>query len=277
MCRFIYNYFGDSMKIYLDLVLLLNFCLDFILLMSVSYILRRNISIKKLILGALVGAFSILGLFFKLNSIEILIYKIISSILMIITSFKYRNLKYTIKNLIYLYILSFVLGGCLYFLNDQLAYKNIGIMFYHKKVNINYIFILVVGIVIYYLYLKQLKELKLVYSNYQNVMIIFKNNIINCTGFVDSGNKLIDPVSNCKIILLDKRQIIFDINNFKMNLVPYKTASSKSILKCIKPDKIFINNKLVSNKYLVGIMENKINIDGVDILLNQEIMEEINV
>lgn len=264
------------MKIYLDLVLFLNFGLDFILLMSVSYILRRNVPIKNIVLGSFVGAFSIFGLFLRLNNIEVLIYKILSSILMIIACFKYRTLKYTIKNLIYLYILSFVLGGCLYFLNDQIAYKNIGIIFYHKKVNVNYIFILILGIVIYYLYLKQLKQLKLVYSNYQNVMIVFKNNIINCTGYVDSGNKLIDPVSKCKIILLDKRQMIFDINNFKMNLVPYKTASSTSLLKCIKPDKIFINNKLVSNTYLVGLMEESINIDGVDALLNQEIMEEIN-
>ena len=52
MCYFFYTYKGDKMKIYLDLIMILNFFIDFILLLSVSLILKRNIKLTKLMLGA---------------------------------------------------------------------------------------------------------------------------------------------------------------------------------------------------------------------------------
>ena len=95
------------MKIYLDIVLLINFGFDFLLLLSVSLILRRNIKLYKLMIGAFIGSISILTLFMKINSLELFVIKIIISILMCISTFNYKNLKYTIKNIIFLYISSF--------------------------------------------------------------------------------------------------------------------------------------------------------------------------
>ena len=112
------------MKIYIDLILLLNFGFDFLLLLSVSLILRRNAPIYKLLLGAFIGSISVLTLFMKINSLQLFIIKIIISILMTTTSFKYKNIKYTLKNILYLYISSIVLGGTLYLLNIELTYKN---------------------------------------------------------------------------------------------------------------------------------------------------------
>ena len=58
------------MKIYLDLILLLNFGFDFILLLSVSLILRRNVKIYKILIGAFIGSISILTLFININSMD---------------------------------------------------------------------------------------------------------------------------------------------------------------------------------------------------------------
>ena len=125
---FYYTYFGDKMKIYIDLILLLNFGFDFLLLLSVSTILRRNTEIYKLLLGAFIGSISVLTLFIKITSLELFMLKIIISILMCLISFKYKNIKYTLKNILYLYISSIVLGGALYLLNIEFTYKNQGII-----------------------------------------------------------------------------------------------------------------------------------------------------
>ena len=69
MCLFFYNYFGDYMKVYLDLIMILNFGLDFILLLTVSLILKRGVSISRIMLGAFIGGLSIIFLFFKMDSI----------------------------------------------------------------------------------------------------------------------------------------------------------------------------------------------------------------
>ena len=53
------------MKIYLDLLFFLNFGFDFILLLVVSIILRRNVSLTRIVLGGLIGGLSIFILFLK--------------------------------------------------------------------------------------------------------------------------------------------------------------------------------------------------------------------
>ena len=108
------------MKIYVDLVLLLNFGFDLILLFTVAIILRRQTNLKKLILGALVGSITILSMFIEMKSLELFLVKILISIFMVIITFGYRDIHYMFKNLFYLYTSSILLGGFLYFLNFPL-------------------------------------------------------------------------------------------------------------------------------------------------------------
>lgn len=111
---FFYNKKGDYMTIYLDIVFILNFSFDAFLLFTVAIILKRKTSFKRILLGSLVGSLTIIFLFFNLNNYLLFIVKIIFAILMILTSFGYRNLKYTCNNLFYLITTSILLGGFLY-------------------------------------------------------------------------------------------------------------------------------------------------------------------
>ena len=130
------------MKIYLDLVLLLNFFMDLLLLTTVSVVLKRNVKFYRLLLGAFLGALSIFLLFIKINSLTLFIIKIIISFIMIFTSFGFKDIKYTSRNMLYLYITSIILGGFLYYLNLEFSYKNSGIVFYHNGLSVNYIFLI---------------------------------------------------------------------------------------------------------------------------------------
>ena len=56
--------------------------------------------------------------------------------------------------------------------------------------------------------------------------------------------------------------------------MPYKTIDKESILKCILGNNLYINNKKVNKKFLIG-NSNNINIDGVDCLFNEKLMEEL--
>lgn len=262
------------MKIYLDLVLILNFIFDFLLLTSVSIFLRRNISLTRLIIGAFIGSISIASLFLKINSLQLFLIKLFISFIMCITTFSYRNLKYTLKNMFYLYTTSMILGGCLYFLNIEFSYKQVGLVFYHNGLSINVIVLIILSPIIIYFYTKQIKELKNNYSNYYKVKIKIDKHIIRCNGFLDTGNKLKDPYFQKPVIILDKRKIVFDINEFEMILVPIVTANGTSVMKCFKADYIDIEGVGIKNNFLIGIMEKKIKIDGVDLILNTKLLEE---
>ena len=117
------------MTIYVDAVLLLNFLIDLMLLVTVKVTLKRNVKFYKLVISALIGSLSVLLLFVKLTSFTLFLIKVGISIIMSLIAFKYVSLKYTINNLIYLYMTSTILGGFLYMLNVEFSHKQEGLIF----------------------------------------------------------------------------------------------------------------------------------------------------
>ena len=267
---FFYNVFGDNMKIYLDIIMLLNFAIDFILLLTVSLILKRNIKITKIMLGAFIGGISILFLFLNINNILLFLLKLIISILMILITFGYKTIKYTLINLLYLYMSSIILGGFLYLLNLEFSYKHIGIIFFNNGLSINFIFLIIFSPLILYIYIKQTKNLRYNYSNYYNVEVINKNKKYKYTAYMDSGNVLVDNLTKKSVILIDKRKLLFNIKEFR--LIPYMGVNGSNMIKVVKIDKLLFNNKEYNN-VLLGIMD-KISLDGVDVILNRKLLEE---
>lgn len=259
------------LKIYFDLVFIINFIFDFLLLLSVSYILKRNASIKRILFGSFVGSISIFLLFIKLDNFTLFIYKIFISILMILSTFSFKNFKYFISNITYLYISSIILGGGLYLLNNQFSYKNNGLLFSSNKFELNIIFLLIASPVIIYFYLKQLKLLKTKYNNYYKVELFLNNKKYLFTAFLDTGNKLKDPYKKRPIILVNTDKIKFSYED--CILVPYETVSGNGILKCLVVDKIVIDNKHVIIKPLIGLSNQMFKIEGINMLLNSQTLE----
>ena len=131
------------MTIYVDGLLFLNFFFDFLLLLSVSVILKRNVSIFRIIIGAFIGSLTILILFFKITSFELFLIKVYLSIIMCLVSFGYKDLKYTLKNILFLYLVSIILGGFLYMINIEFGYKNKGLVFINNGFSLNVIFLII--------------------------------------------------------------------------------------------------------------------------------------
>lgn len=262
------------MKIYIDLVLLLNFGFDLILLFGVALLLRRQTNLKRIILAAFVGSITILAMFIEMSSILLFFVKIIISILMVIITFGYKDLKYTAKNLFYLYTSSIILGGFLYFLNLQFSYKNEGLVFYYDGLSINVIVLIIMSPIIVYAYVKQGLELKNNYSHYYNIDIYLKNgSVIPTTAFLDTGNKLEDPYKKRPIILINQNLIKVDYQEHPFVLVPYDALNHHGLLKCIIPDKIFIQGVGFRKNFLVGLSNEEIKMDGIDCILNQKLIE----
>ena len=266
---FFYNVFGDDMTIYLDLVMILNFAIDFILLLTVSIILKRNVKLTRIMLGAFIGGLSILFLFFNINSFLLFIFKILISILMILTTFGYKTIKYTLVNILYLYMSSIILGGFLYLLNLEFSYKHIGMIFFNNGLSINFIFLIIFSPVILYIYIKQTKNLRYNYSNYYNIEIINKNKRYKYIGYMDCGNVLVATLTKKIVILIDKRKLLFNIKEFR--LIPYIGVNGSNLIKVVKIDKLIFNDKEYSN-ILLGIMD-KISLEGVDVILNRKLLE----
>ena len=255
------------MKIYIDLLFIINILFDFILLISTSLILRRNVKIYRIILGSLIGGLSIFFLFINISTITLFFLKIIIAVFMCIVSFSYKDLNYTLKNVIYLYIVSIVLGGVLYLLNIEFSYKNNGLIFYHNGLSINIVLILIISPVVMYFYIKEMRMLKNIYSKQYKVVIYFKSNNVVLNGFLDSGNNLLDPYKKRPIVIVNYNKIKKYLSNEKELLIPYNTLNNSSIMRCIRIKKIVVEDVEYKN-VLLGFSYNKIYIDGVDCILN---------
>ena len=156
MLFFIYNKMGETMIVYLDLVIIINFIIDCLLLISVDVLLKRNAKFKRILFAALLGSLSTFILFLIGSSILLLLLKLLISVLMILIAFKYQSFKYFKDNLFWLYIISIILGGTIYLLNDQIALVNSGIVFSKNGFKINLILLIILAPIILYKISKKL-------------------------------------------------------------------------------------------------------------------------
>lgn len=256
------------MKIYLDLVFIINFFFDFIILYGTKIVLKETTKLIKIILGSLIGTVSIILLFISLNNLSLFLIKLFISILMIIITFGKRNL---LKNIIYFYLISIILGGSIYLLDNTYIYNNKGLVFINNGLSINIVLIILISPIIIYFYIKEQKTYKNNYSNIYITEIIIKGKVYRLKSMLDTGNKLKDPYTNKNILLIN--------NNIKLNIdkfiyVPYIALNTKGIIKCIKPDKVIVNNKII-NKCLIGLSKDNFNLENIDCILPNDIKEDL--
>ena len=261
------------MTVYVDLVFFLNLFFDFLLLLTVNNTLKRNTSLKRIFLGALVGSITIFTLFLSISSILLFVFKVVLSIVMCTITFGIKDKKYVIQNLSYFYMTSTVLGGFLYFLNLTFAESHYGLVFSYESISVNYLFLVIFSPVMLYIYVKQRKSV-VCYGQYYRVVIHFLNGgSIEVNSYLDTGNKLIDPVTKKKIVIVNEKKIPKNVRK-QIIYVPYNTLNYHGLMKCFKIDSLEINGKMSKN-YLVGISEGELLRDGVDCILNFFCAEEM--
>ena len=264
-----------EMKIYVDLVLLLNFLFDLLLLFGVALLLRRQTTLKRLLLGALVGSITIFSMFIEMSSLMLFLVKIMISVGMVLVVFGYQGWRYLGKNLFYLYTSSILLGGFLYFLNLECSYQHEGLVFYFNGLSVNVIVLIILSPIIIYAYVKQGLELKNHYSHYYQIDIYLRNGkVLPVTAFLDTGNHLVDPYQRRPIILVNQELVEVNYSKDKMVLVPYDAINHHGLLKCVVPEKVFIPGVGFRENFLVGLANEKIGIEGVDCILHSKLIEK---
>jgi len=273
MSFFCYHKHGEDMTIYLDLVFFLNLFFDFLLLLTVNNTLKRNIPIKKVILGAFVGSLSIFTIFIPFNTVTLFLFKILLSLFMSLITFGLKDKTYMIQNLSYLYMTSTVLGGFLYFLNLTFSESQEGLIFTYNEISVNYLFLVIISPIMLYIYYKQRREAREYIHNYQVTIALLNGKKIKLNSILDTGNKLIDPITKKKVILVNLKKLK-NVNLSTPIYVPYNSLNHHGIIKCIKIDFLEIEGKQLKN-YLVGISEGELLKDGVDCVLNSYCLEEL--
>ena len=253
--------------VYIELIVFVDLFMNYLIILSTGIILNRKSSFKKIFLSSVVGCIPLIFIYIIMNNIIIFLLNIIFAIIMSIISFGYKDIIYTIKNIIYMYFISIFLAGSLYLINSN---------FFPNTSNqiLSLVLLIVFSPIITYIYMKNLKNIKEINSNYYKVDIYLKGlTKYTLNAYLDTGNKLTDPYTHTPIILITEEVL----NNYKLEkyiLVPYNTIDSHGLIKCFKPEKIYIYDIGYRKKVLIGIINN-IGIENAECILNQKLLERI--
>lgn len=258
------------MKIYIDVILFINFTFDFMLLFTTNIILKRKVKILRLILSSIIGSLSVLTLFININSIELFLIKVLISCLMILISFGKKDF---LKNIAYLYFVSIILGGFLYFINMQTSYKNEGLIFFNNGFSINIIVLLILSPIIFIYYYKQSRYFEDTLSNIHTIEIELDEKIYNYRAYLDTGNKLYEPFKNREVSILYDKKLYENLEYYL--LIPFTTLTEKGILKGKVAKRIIIDDKYIFNNVVIGITNKEFNLDKSEVILHANYKNKI--
>lgn len=245
------------MLIYVDLLFILNLWIDFLLLITTNIILKYKVSYSRIFLGSLVGAFSTFLIIID-DKVILFILKIVIGIVMQLIVNHYKGIKTLFENVFYFYLVSIILAGTLYlFKLDKMSIKE------------NYILLLITTPIILYINRKQINKLDTYFKDIYSVTIVYKNKKYLFNALLDTGNKLYDQYKKRPISLVYTNKIKYDYRD--LILVPIETANKKSILKCIKVDKIIVDDKEIKNA-VIGLSNKKFNIQDINMILHKDIL-----
>lgn len=250
----VYIYLGDNMKVYLDLIIVINFIYDFLILSSTSVLLKRNAPLIRVLASSLIGEISIITLFVPIDKTMLMLLKFGLSVVMVLMALGKKNF---LENIFYFYVITIILGGSSYLLGGD------------KRV-VNVILMVIISPIITCLYIKSIREYKAKMESTHDVIIIDGDNTYKLNGYLDTGNKLIDPITKYPVIMVSED---LKIRSKKIFYVPYNVVNSSSVLKCVKVDKVLIDNKLV--KVLIGLCGNDIFNKDINCILNDSLREMI--
>lgn len=260
------------MIIYVDIIFIINLIYDYLILNTVNVVLKRFKKQKNIFIGSLIGSILSFNIFFpKLNNIFIII---LISILMVLVSFGFKDFIYFKNNIIYFYMISVVYGGFIYLINLKFNPFFNEKIYYEKKILINFIGLLILSPIVYFLIIESYKNLKNKNGLLYQVKVVLNKKLYEITGLYDTGNKVKDPYKNRPVILINKKILSCDINNKSPIYVPCNLINGEVLIRCYKPKVLIINNKVVNN-CLIGVTDYDYSFDGVDAIISGYIGDEI--
>lgn len=270
------------MTIYLDVVLIENLCMNYIILFATGYLLKIKMNHIRLILSAILGGiYSILAYMEILEIYSNFALKIILSIVMVYLAYHAKNVKQLAKQLIFFYLTSFVFGGCafalLYFIKPQeiLIRNGTYIGTYPLKIAIlGGIVGFTITVVAFHFVKKKITKKDM----YCNITIYFKEKNVTAIALLDTGNMLKDPITSMPVIVVEKEilknilpeVILNNLNKIIGGDVPKEVYEDENLQYITKFRVIPFSSIGKTNGMLLGFKANKIEIK------DEENIETIN-
>ncbi len=292
------------MVVYMDLIFLTNLLMDGALLQTTAWSRKVKLKWWRLSLSALIGASYVVFMVFpSMAALYTFLMKTLFSLTMVYVAFGFGSLQHFVRNLGTFYLVNFAAAGCMFGLHYFLLSSNEvmnGILFTHSGgsgfiVQVGLVFVLTTFCISVWFFklMQRVKEQREQLTQFiAQVEVCLGEHQITCTGLVDTGNQLYDPLTRIPVMVMetacfmdvlppdwiariadDSLQNILDSigeDHFAMQerlrLIPYRGIRKGSeFMVALKPDKVIIvhnEQRREVSKVYIGFKGNPLSSDG---------------
>lgn len=255
-------------EVYIDVLFLVNFMMDYLLLLIERKALRCPVGHGNICIGAGLGALlTCLAVAVQLPAfIKIILFHFVINVIMIRTGLKIRFGRDFLKAYVMLYICGFLLGGIFEYLHQYV--KTVSLFF-------------AVAVASYYLVLGSMKVLTWMqrFGEYHCKVDLYLGETKNTVeAFIDTGNSLRDEVTGCPVCVLEKKSAGFlraAGPEAKLHYIPYHTVGKEAgVLPVLRIDKMCVKKEKEYwiERPVIGICEEDISAGGgYQMILNPDL------
>ncbi|WP_127579643.1 sigma-E processing peptidase SpoIIGA [Paenibacillus koleovorans] len=292
------------MVVYLDLIFLINLFVDGVILYMTAWTRKLPVKLWRLGLSAALGASYVLLMWIpSLSFMFTIAAKCLLSVVMLVLAFGFGSMQAFLRNIGTFYLINFAVAGgifALYYFTQTSSEVMNGILVtrtggigYTMQIGFWFTAIgLTFMIWFYRTVFTSMRRRQAMTQYLAQVRIQIGEFESQCTGLLDTGNQLYDPLTRTPVMVLEadqwrellppewmKRirqsevdQLIASIDEGewewqdRLRLVPYRGVNrGTQFMLAVKPDKVVVSysdNEIVNSKVLVGLDGGKLSADG---------------
>ncbi|MCM3126267.1 MULTISPECIES: sigma-E processing peptidase SpoIIGA [unclassified Paenibacillus] len=266
------------MVVYIDLIFLTNLLIDWVLLFLTAWMQRQRPKWWRMVIAAVIGALYVVMMFVpELTFLYTFLIKFGLSLLMIWTSFGFHSLQSFMKTIGSFYVINFVAAGGIlglhYLLQSSGELFN-GILFTTTggvsfELQIGFWFMFIVFFCVLFIFRavhKSKKKADQMTVFFGEVNVRIGEVEVSCTGLVDTGNQLTDPLTRTPVMVMEATlwdsylpetwkgrisqvpadQLVMELGDGfewqdRLRLIPFRGINKgTSFMLAIKPDSVMI-------------------------------------
>lgn len=273
------------MRIYADILVLVNIYIDYFVLVSVARFLHIKIKNLRLaigcILGGLSGLISVLPINFPLMWGGL----VFSGILICFATFFSGNIPLYIKSIFCFFTFSLIFSGIILVLVELFGI-NASVINGTVYFGISPILLIVFTTISYVIALlfEEIKGRKEPKISYCRIILEGNGEKVELFSKIDTGNSLKEPFSGLPVIVVElsavEKVLPLEIADYikgktaeKLRLVPFNSIGGGGLLPAFKPKSIYFKNGKTINCYLAVYHKGNLSGDNYSALVNPEICE----
>ena len=264
---------GEIMVVYIDVLVVLNFYIIYILLRTLCIFTHQKITTKRLLLSTGIGSLTSLAILIpNLGLWFSILIKLISCCIIILIAFDFGNIQKFVKKMLLFLFMNFIFAGIVMFVEQQFSPRKMlvsnGIFYLDISITI-----LIISTIIAYFTIKIITILidnKLNSTRVFNIKIISAKGEKNLPALADTGNKLRDIYSGSPVVICSFEEVrdilpneicnFLDANDiYKVSegsrLIPANSIGGESLIPIFKPNEIIISyeNEHKSVNAIIGL------------------------